>query len=123
MPPPAQANPLNCDVTNSYLSTSPKLTPQRNVPHVPSSLSHHTPYPTWPQSTYYPQTTSPYPQYPDYHQSGNYRHPGYSFIPPPHPSTNNSRLSDSSDIQTDSSFTNVQTNFNNLKTGGQMIYA
>ena len=64
----------NCDVTNPYhMPTSPgKLQQQQqrsfSSSHLPTALSHHSAYQSWGQS-YYPQATSPYPQYPDYQQN------------------------------------------------------
>ena len=64
----------NCDVANPYhMPTSPgKLQQQQqqqqrsfSSSHLPTALSHHSSYQPWGQS-YYPQATSPYPQYPDY---------------------------------------------------------
>ena len=118
---------LTCDVTNPYhLSTSPKITQPRPIgSHIPpTGLTHHSAYQPWVQTPYnYPQTTSPYPQYPDYQQSqmaGSFpRPPSYPY----HTTTNTTRMS-TENITSDPSYVNGQSSFTNLKgPGGQLIYA
>nr|ALY05312.1 paired-like homeodomain protein [Clytia hemisphaerica] len=128
----------NCDVTNPYIPTSPKLGQQGQQQrgpfssHLPTPLSHHSPYQSWGQS-YYPQATSPYPQYPEYQQNtqmttaGTF---GRQVAGYPYHNNNNgiSRLNSSNEDMTQdptASYGN-QSSFANLKapTGGsQLIYA
>jgi len=118
------------------MPTSPKLQQQqqqqqRGGPfssHLPTPLSHHSPYQSWGQS-YYPQATSPYTQYPDYQQNtqistagsfGRQMSGGYPY----HNTANLSRSDE--DMTQDPSATYNQSSFANLKTptgGSQLIYA
>lgn len=128
---PGGTMPPSCDVNNPYhMATSPKLPQQQRQfnSHLPTPLSHHGPYQsTWGQP-YYPQATSPYPQYPEYQQNtalstvGTY---GRQMAYPYHNAGNLNRMNSSpGDITGADPTYDGQSSFTNLKTpGSQLIYA